>query len=672
MPTMKIHTTTPPIMRSLALLALAALFLFSCAPRQTVPSADLLATPNLLVEADAAWERRNYEAAELYYAALLDRPDLPPDALPKVYERLADSAIRSGHYHQARIALEAWANMDASVVRLRSWERLYLDTMAALNRGERLHNHLRWLLAATDVPWETRADAALWYGEYFRNQGDFDRSLETLAGFYVQAPSSADRAAMEATYRATLQSLDNTRLMELSRAVTAEAQWRFPYVLVGFERGVREASDKAAWSGVWRTMRTLVARGELVDRAPLEQILAALEARFGLPRVGVALALPLSGPFGTVGAGILRGAGLAQWRLAQDTTDVDLRVINTDVPGWEARLAALPSHYTVVGGPLQVQNFLELSEGGAPGQRILDTRAVFAFLSSLGELTEGRDAWRFFSSRDDEVRSLVRLSVDQLGIKDLAIFYPEEAFGRAMAETFYREAAPMGARVRGMQSYPPRDLKEWSQRVARLLKVPADFKDNKDAPLDPPDFGAVFLPDGWSQAQTLLPNFFFYEGDQLLYLGTSLWSRALDSARNIDEHYYRLAVCPGAWWEGSDGGRALQVALTEEGLGQADFWVALGYDFVRFAGRLGSLPAGWTAADVNNRIASASRMDFSMAPISWNDQGVAMQEMYLFGPVRDGKRLVNAASLADSIAKAKARRERRLEAYEKRLEESGR
>jgi len=671
MPTMKRHTTTTPILRTLAMLALAALFLVSCAPRLTVPSADLLATPNLLVEADAAWERRNYEAAELYYAALLERSDLRPDVLPKVYERLADSALRSGHSHQARIALEAWANLDASVVRLLSWERLYLDTMAALNRGERLRNHLRWLLSASDLPWETRADTALWYGEYFRNRGDFDRSLETLADFYAQAPSAADRAAMEAAYRATLQSLDNTRVMELSRAVTAEDQWRFPYVLVGFERGVREASDKAAWSGVWRTMRTLAARGELADRAPLEQTLAALETRFGLPRVGVVMALPLSGPFGKVGAGILRGAGLAQWRLAQDAMDVDLRVINTDIPGWEARLAALPAHYSVVGGPLQVQSFRLLSEG-AQGRRILDTRAVFAFLSSLGELTEGRDAWRFFSSRDDEVRSLVRLSVDQLNIKDLAIFYPEEAFGRTMAETFYREAAPMGARVRGMQSYPPRELKEWSRRVARLLKVPADFKDNKDAPLDPPDFGAVFLPDGWSQAQTLLPNFFFYEGDQLLYLGTSLWSRALDSARNIDEHYYRLAVCPGAWWEGSEGGRALQAALTEEGLGQADFWVALGYDFVRFAGKLGSLPAGWTPADVNERIASASRMEFSMAPIRWDGEGLAVQEMYLFSPDRNGKRLVNAASLAESISRAKARRDRRLEAYEKRQESGGR
>jgi hypothetical protein len=659
----------PSILRTIALFALVAFFALSCAPRQSIKSADLLATPNLVVEAESAWKARYYPAAELYYAALLERPDLDQTMLPTIYDRLADSAYRNGHYHQARVALESWANMDAKAVELQSWERTYLDTMAALNRGERLQNHLKWLLSARSLPWATRSDAGLWYGEYSRSRGEFERSLETLAAFYAQAPTAADRVVMETAYRATLQALDDRRVAELSQAIPAQSQWLFPYVLVGFEQGVRKATDKESWSTVWRAMRNLAARGQIADRAPMDRVLATLEARYGLPRVGLALALPLSGPYGKVGVKILRGAGLAQWRLAQEAVDVDLKVINTEVPGWEKRLAELPVQYSVVGGPLRVQAFKQLYEGIEPGQRVLDNRAVFTFLSSLGDMEEGRNAWRFFSSHNDEVRSLTSLAVNDLGIKNLAVFYPEEGFGRSMAETFYREAAPLGGRIRGMQSYPPRDLKQWSKRVGALLKVPADFSENKDVPLQQPDFGAVFLPDGWNQAQTLLPNFFFYEGDQLLFLGPSLWSRALDNARIADEHYYRLAVCPGPWWEGSEGGRALQASLTEEGLGQADFWVALGYDFLRFAGRLGTLPAGWDAEDVNARIASASRIDFSMAPISWDSQGVASQEQYLFSPVRNGKRLINAASLADSIAKAKARRDKRLEAYEKRQEE---
>jgi len=656
-------------MRSLLLLALFALFVWGCAQKQAIKSVDLLSTPNLLVEADAAWKAKRYEASELYYTAVLERQDLVRSEMPTIYARLAESAFLNGHHHQARIALENWANRDSSALDLVSWERTYLNTMAALGKTERLRNHLQWVLGNYKLPWPTRREVALWYSAYFQRNGDYGRALDVLDGFYKQAPDMTARAAFEHEFFLKMQACDDSLVNDLSKAVTTANQWQFPYALVGFERGVRDAFDEESWSLVWRTMRNLSANANLADLAPLENKLAELESKYGLPQIGLALALPLTGPYGKVGIKILRGAGLAQWRLAQDGVDVDLRVINTEAPGWDTRLAELPGHYSVVGGPLRVEAFKRLYESNSPGENVLKERAVFAFLATLGQQEEGRDAWRFFTSRNDEVRSLVSLAVDELGIKDLAVFYPEDKFGRTMAQTFYREASPLGGRIKGMQSYPSRKLKQWSKRVGKLLKVPDDFSDNKDVPLALPDFGAVFIPDGWSQAQTLLPNFFFYEGDQLLFLGPGLWSRALDSAKDVDEHYYRLAVCPGAWWEGSEGGRSLQAALAEEGLGQADFWVALGFDFIRFAGKFGALPSDWNADEVNKRIVAAQEIDFSMARMTWDEQGVASQSLYLFSPVRNGKKLVDAEKLVARIARAKARRERRVEAYEKRMEE---
>jgi len=653
-----------------ALVALLSLFLSGCAQRgASIRSTDLLSTPNLLVEADAAFKAKRYEAAELYYTKLLERQDLEKSELPAIYGNLADSAYALGHYHQSRIALETWANMDGTALGQSSWEVTYLGTMAALGKTERLDNHLKWLLKAANLPWSTRQDAALWYSAYFMQRDDAPRAMDVLGSFYAQAPDLSARTAMEQAFRDRLEKLDDAAVNGLAKSVAADDQLKFPYALVAFERGVRLAGDKEAWSANWRTLRNVAASGDLADLVPLRTKLAELESRYGMPRVGVALALPLTGPYGPVGIKILRGAGLAQWRLAQDGTDVDIKVVNTEAPGWEKRLAELPSHYTVVGGPLQVAAFKRLAQSAPAGGRVLDQRAFFTFLASLGDLEEGKDAWRFFTSRSDEVRSLVRLAVDQLGIKNLAIFYPEEKFGRTMARIFYEEAAPLGGRIRGMQGYPADNLKQWAKSVGKLLKVPSNFSDIKDEPLPPPDFGAVFLPDGWRQAQTLLPNFFFYEGDQLVFLGPGLWSRALDGAKGIDEHYYRLAVCPGAWWAASDGGHALQSALTDEGLGQADFWVALGYDFVRFAGRIGTLPSGWTPELVNERIQSAQTMDFSMARLTWNKQGVASQDLFLFSPVQNGKELVNADKVSARIAQAKARRERRLDAYQKRMEE---
>jgi hypothetical protein len=656
-------------MRFLLLLVLFSLFAWGCAQKQAIKSVDLLSTPNLLVEADASWKAKRYEACELYYTAVLERQDLVRSEMPTIYARLAESAYLNGHYHQARIALENWANTDTSALDLVSWERTYLNTMAALGKTERLRNHLKWVLENYKLPWATRLDVALWYSSYFQGNGDYERALDVLDGFYKQAPDLATKAFFEHEFTQKMQIWDNKLVKDLSKEVTTVNQWKFPYVLVGFERGVRDASDKDSWSLVWRTLRNLSSNANLADVKPLENRLAELESRYGLPQIGLALALPLTGPYGKVGIKVLRGAGLAQWRLAQDGVDVDLRIINTEAPGWDKRLAELPGHYSVVGGPLRVEAFKRLYELNSPGEDVLKKRAVFAFLSTLGQQEEGHDAWRFFTSRNDEVRSLVSLAADGLNIKDLAVFYPEDKFGRTMAQTFYKEAAPLGGRIKGMQSYPSRKLKEWGKRVGKLLNVPDDFSDNKDVPLALPDFGAVFIPDGWSQAQTLLPNFFYYEGDQLLFLGPGLWSRALDSAKDVDEHYYRLAVCPGAWWEGSDGGRALQSSLTEEGLGQADFWVALGFDFIRFAGRFGALPSNWTADEVNRRIMVAQEMDFSMARMTWDQQGVASQNLYLFSPVRNGKKLVNVEKMAARIARAKTRREKRVEAYETRIEE---
>ena len=658
--------------RLFVVLTLLALFAWGCAPmRQSALSVDMLSTPNLLLEADAAWQAQRYETTELYYATALEREDLVSGKLPFVYGRLAESAYMNGHYHQARIALEKWANMDSTALELESWETTYLNTMGALGKTERLRNHLKWVLESSRTPWDTKRAVALWFCDYFQKQDDVERALDVLNGFYKQAPDMPARAGFEQEFRRRMAEYDDADVERLSVAVDASNQLMFPYGLVAFEHGVRTAGDQDAWSAAWRTMRNLAVNGDLADMKPLESTLAELEARYGIPRIGLALALPVTGPYAKVGVKILRGAGLAQWRLAQDGIEVDLRVVNTEIPGWKERLAELPGHYTVVGGPLRINAFKQLYEGANTGKSILDQRVVFTFLASLGDLTEGRDAWRFFTSRNDEVRSLVSMAVDELGITDLAIFYPEEKFGRTMAQTFYREATSLGGRIKGMQSYPSKNLKQWSKRVGKLLDVPDDFSENKDVPLQMPDFGAVFIPDGWRQAQTLLPNFFFYEGDQLVFLGPGLWSRALDSSKGIDEHYYRLAVCPGAWWEQSDGGRALQTALTEEGLGQADFWVALGYDFARFAGRFGSLPSNWTSSEVNRRIQTAQDMEFSMARMTWDESGVASQKLYLFSPVRNGKKITNADKITSRITQAEERRKKRMEAYENRMKEQG-
>lgn len=657
-----------------ALTLLAAVALFGCTAgmsswtQRAMKSADMLSTADLMVEADKAWAEKEYQAAELYYGNALDRQDLSAPLRTLAQSRLGLSAYHNGHYHQAMTSLEKWANLDINAVSRWDWQQAYLDTADALGRHKRLENHRAWALEQTGLPWQTRQNMARWYSDYYMAERNWEKALSVLDAFYAKAPDRMARVNFEHAYLAGLKEYDQGPLSALSRYVTASNRYTFPYALVSFERSLREADDKEKWGAVWRNMHGIAANASLEDRTGLIETLQELEARYGLPRIGIALALPMTGPYAKVGTRILRGAGVGQWRQSGIGDEVDIRVINTAAPGWIERLDALPSHFSLVGGPLRVQAFKDLLVSDKRDS-ILKKRAFFTFLPGLGEKEEGRIAWRFFTSREDEVRSLVRMAVDRLGIRDFAVFYPEEKFGRAMSRTFYNEAAPLGAHIRGMQSYPPRELTSWNRHIAKLLNVPDNFSENKEAPLPIPDFGAVFIPDGWSQAQNLLPNFFFYEAEQLVFLGPGLWSRALDRAKGIEEQYYKLAICPGAWWSGSDGALALQDALTEEGLGRADFWVALGFDFVRFASRMGVLPSGWTADKVNERIAHAQTMDFSMAALSWDGDGMASQELFLFSPTRHGKTVCNVETIKARVEKATARRLRRAEIYEERQSE---
>ncbi len=632
---------------------------FSAAELEAV---NLLSTQELIAEADQAWNEKQYTRSELYYGRLVERADLAPETRPVATVRLAWSAYEAGHFLQSKTVLDNWAKEDAGVMNQWLWHELYIKDLSALRKFNELDNHLDWLRSNREIPWKIRYWSAILVSELYTDKGKEAQALDIPAAFYSDAPDTGGKASFEQEFFKRIEGYDDGALDSLARAAEGVNRTRFPNALVLFEQAKRNSLDEKEWNEAWKTMRVLVAEADMVDKTFLGEILANLERTKGHPAVGVALALPLTGRYQDIAKRIIRGAGVAQWKLANMGVEMELLVINTEAQGWVERLDRLPPNFRLVGGPLRVDSFKEIQE-----HSVLSERVFFTFMPTLGDKEEGREAWRFFSSPEDQVRALVDLSMDQLGVDSFAVLYPDEKFGKSMAGMFNAEVKSRGGQVAGVGVYPPGDHPQWGKSVAKLLQVPDNFRDNKDIPLPLPRFGAVFLPDGWSQAQLLVSNFFFYEGNQLIFLGPELWSRALDETRDIESNYFRLAACPGAWWPASPGASSLEADLTASGLGEPDFWVALGFDFVSFISRFGPLENGWSPAEVNARIAEAQDMEFSMAPLSWDLNGRAAQKLYLFTPTADGKELTDAAHLSALRQKATARREKRMEAYKQEM-----
>ncbi|MFP4129054.1 MAG: hypothetical protein ACLFSF_08420, partial [Desulfonatronovibrio sp.] len=168
-------------------------------------------------------------------------------------------------------------------------------------------------------------------------------------------------------------------------------------------------------------------------------------------------------------------------------------------------------------------------------------KIFFTFLPSIDD--EGSKGWRFFASPEDQVRVMIDKAVFDLGFTDFAIFYPEDDFGRAYAQVFWKEAVKKGARISGLQSYPRNEPERWNNIVASFLDITDTGQSHKNIS---PEFQAVFIPDSLSKAKGLLPQFFYFDQNQLVFMGPMLWSQAF-SPDSLEQQYFSLSMTTGAW-----------------------------------------------------------------------------------------------------------------------------
>lgn len=327
----------------------------------------------------------------------------------------------------------------------------------------------------------------------------------------------------------------------------------------------------------------------------------------------IVLALPASGPYAPIADKIKHGAQLALRELSGGTIKPRLENINTEAPDWLTKLAALPAQCAVVGGPLQARSYAQARAAGATEQR-----TFFTFLPSLEQGDEGAKAWRFFPSPQDQIDALIAFATNGLNIRAYGAFYPDDAYGARMTGLLEQSLAARNM-VLQKASYDPANPSSWSEAVAPLIN--ATQAEGRSTPLPQTAFEALFLPDSWKNMDMLTTSMLYNGEDRLVLLGTTLWEQSLSGKLVPNAEKYALAVFPGAW-NAAQAPRALQAAGN-------DFWVALGYDFTRFAASLG-LNSRLSAPEITARAGRAAQMIWGMAPIAWDSAGVAHQKLFLF------------------------------------------
>jgi ABC-type branched-subunit amino acid transport system substrate-binding protein len=250
--------------------------------------------------------------------------------------------------------------------------------------------------------------------------------------------------------------------------------------------------------------------------------------------------LPLSGKYASYGEKALKGIQLAIQELSQ-THGLKFNMVIKDTRGDPEVAAACVDELAqtrVAGiiGPL-----LAVDAAGARAQEL--KIPLIALTQKEDFASSGEYLFSNFITPRMQVQTLAAYAFRTLGLKKVAILYPDESYGRLHMELFSEAAAEYGARLVETHAYDVNstDFTDTLRKFTRKGDEPS-----KRATID---FEALFIPDGTSRINMILPQLAFNDIRDIVLLGTNLWHR--QSLLDETKGYNRGAIITDGYFEHS-------------------------------------------------------------------------------------------------------------------------
>lgn len=256
--------------------------------------------------------------------------------------------------------------------------------------------------------------------------------------------------------------------------------------------------------------------------------------------------LPITGRAAREAYKTLRGLQLGLGIYGPDRSNFKLAVVDSEGTPEGARRAV--ERLVTEDSAIAVVGSLLSREANAVAMKTEELGVPSIALSQKAGLTEaGTYIFRNAVTSQMQVRELVRVAMDQMGLKRFAILYPNDSYGVEYANLFWDEVLARGGQINGAQIYNPSETdfrgpirrlvgtyyvedrkQEYQARVRDWFKRQKKVSARQTPPDDllPPitDFDAIFIPDTPKAIGQIGPMLAYQGVNDVKLLGTNLWN----------------------------------------------------------------------------------------------------------------------------------------------------
>ncbi len=218
--------------------------------------------------------------------------------------------------------------------------------------------------------------------------------------------------------------------------------------------------------------------------------------------------LPLSGSYKIYGNKALKGIELAK---NQAGSSINIIIKDTKSDPDEAVRAVKElseARASAIIGPIITA---EAAAAEAQKRKI----PIITLTQKEGVTDIGDHVFRNFLTPEMQVKTIVSYAMNNLGIRNFGILYPDEKYGTTFMNLFWDEVASHGGEVVGIEPYRPNQT-DFGGPIRNLMR-----QSRKKGRHAAPD--AIFIPDAPAKAGLIIPQLAFYDVYNVRLFGTNLW-----------------------------------------------------------------------------------------------------------------------------------------------------